>query len=129
MAEAQVFVRRTDLILDPVPVIAYYEEAVDYPIDYHGADCTRICLPVEAIDRGALGSATDPFVPPRLVSNFRSQWMDMMVNDEASRRIDLSFPDYMQRNGNADINNSLTKYGPDQATWPTDAKNRKSEND
>jgi hypothetical protein len=115
-----VFVKKADLILDPVPVLAYYPDAAALPIDYHGSDATMLCLPENSVDVST--------IPPRLISGFRND-MEEMVNDEAERRIEIPFPAYMQRNCNSDINASITKYGSDPSTWPTDAQQRKAEGD
>lgn len=117
----QVFVKKSDLITDPVPVLAFYNDTPTMALDTHGSDVTLLVLPPLAIDQSSL--------PPKLTSDFRSQNMPMMVNNEAARRINLSFPDYMQRNCNADINTSTTKYGADSSGWPPDAQDRKADND
>lgn len=116
-----VYVNRSDLINSPVPVVGYYEEALGLAIDFQGSACTMLFLPQEAIDKTTL--------PPTLTTDFRANWMVRMVDNEAQRRIALAFPDYMQRNTNADINTSSLKYGIDSSTWPADAQARKAEND
>jgi hypothetical protein len=131
MASMLVFVRRSDLINDPVRVMAFYDELSALPLDFMGAECTRLSLPQEAIIKPTYDVLNpDPTAMiPKLVSDFRVQYMRQMVLAEASRRINLAFPDYMQRNSNADINNSTMKYGAGYGTWPPDAQARKAEGD
>src|SRR5262245_14080761 len=117
----QVFVKRSDLPTEPVPVFAFYEDSPRVADDLHGPDMALLSLPVEKVDRSV--------TPPVLVSDFRLTKMPQMVNDQANRRIDVAFPDYMQRNANADINNSTVLYGTNVASWPQDAKDRKAEGD
>ena len=117
----QVFVRRGMLVEDPVLILAFYEDEPVIPVETHGPDTTVLNLPRPAID--------DSVTPPRLVTNFRALHMEQMVNEEASRRIELAFPDFMQRNTNADINTSTTNYGTNSSSWPIDAQARKAEND
>jgi hypothetical protein len=116
----QVFVPRAALVADQVPIIATYPDTPSLAVDFHGSAATMFSLPPEAIDPN--------FMPPQLVTNFRDNMLSM-CQAEAQRRINLVFPDYMQRNCNADINRSTTLYGADSSTWPTDAQSRKAEND
>src|SRR5262245_21110726 len=117
----QMFVRRSDLPTEPVPVFSIYEDDPQHAEDLHGSEFTLLNLPIDKLDRSV--------TPPVLVSDFRLTKMPQLVNDQANRLIYVAFPDYMQRNANADINSSTMLYGANPATWPQDAKDRKAEGD
>ena len=58
-----------------------------------------------------------------------TNWRDnaaIVANAEAFLRIERVFTSYAQRNANADMTNCITKYGADPATWPADARDRKT---
>jgi hypothetical protein len=116
-----VYVKKADLVTDPVPVIAFYpDETLGLKIDAYGSSCTMMYVPAEALKQAT--------VPPVLATNFRS-YMHSIVNVEANRRIKIPFPDFMQNNCASDINASIVAYGPDPEQWPADAQDRKIEND
>ena len=116
-----VYVNRSDLINDPVPVVGSYEESLGLAIDFHGSACTMLVLPPAAVDMTTF--------PPTLKTDFRANFMSSMVNAEASRRIAMAFSYDMQRNCNADMSTSTMNHGADSTTWPADALSRKAEND
>jgi hypothetical protein len=116
-----VYVKKEDLVNDPVPVVAYYpDNTVGLTIDVYGSICTMFRVPDTEIDLGTM--------PPRLKIGFRSA-MATIVNTEAARRITVPFPVFMQQNCNNDIGASTLKYGLDVDQWPIDAQERKNEND
>jgi hypothetical protein len=124
-AERQVFVKKAMLAgVDPVPIIAHYPKEPTRARDMHGAECTVFCVPTTAIDETGIRDG----VPPTLRSDWREA-MEEIVNTEASRRIEEVFPEYMQRNSNADVTASSLKYGTNVGTWPQDAQDRKAESD
>jgi hypothetical protein len=130
----QIFVDVADLATDPVPILCYYPDTPVQPKNTHGAGATVMTMPFTAIvlpppPTYSVEGLKNPSPPPLLVSTWRADNMPMIVNGEANRRIQLVFPDFMQRNANADINRSLTLYGPDSSTWPSDAQDRKAQND
>lgn len=122
---AQVYVQKSMLGLpDPILVLAHYIDPPPYqPRDLHGANGTVLILPLSM-----LANMTDPTNATVLDSHWRDQ-MASMVNGEATRRIEEAFPDYMQRNSNADINASTMAYGADPSVWPQDAQDRRMEGD
>jgi hypothetical protein len=139
----QVFVSKSALGLpDPIPVLGYY---VDTPVldrDLHGSGATVFSLPLSAVIAPSpmkpITGVTPPTTPaqptdtqfvPVLKASWRADNMPQMVNDEALRRIEESFPDYMQRNANAAINASTMQYGVDTTAWPQPDKDRKTAND
>lgn len=129
----QVYVSKSLLGLpDPIPVLGYYQDAPVLPRDLHGAGASVFSLPASAVIVPASRTSqpiSDTQFVPRLKASWRADNMTQMVQDEARRRILESFPDYMQRNCNADINTSTMTYGVDIANWPQDAKDRKIAND
>jgi hypothetical protein len=127
----QIFVSKTALAgTDPVPVIATYDDLPVRKIDLHGMGATVLTLPLAAVVPPPKPSGTVPAPPlPTLKPSFRGDYMPMMVNGEASRRITLVFPDYMQRNANNDASESILKYGNDSSTWPQDAQDRRAQGD
>ena len=60
-----------------------------------------------------------------LATNWRDNGV-VVANAEAFLRIERVFSSYAQRNNNADMSNCITKYGADPATWPADARDRKT---
>lgn len=123
---AQAFVIRNDLLIEdaqnPVRVVASYGNAMVLAIDFHGPSCTL------------LGVADDLVVYQRdnsrnvLASNWRDDYKPV-VNAEASRRINLVFPEYKQRNHTARVQDDITKYGADPASWPQQEQDFKIESD
>lgn len=130
----QVYVNKSALAgTDPIPVLGAYQDLPVLQMDLHGTGTTKLHLPTSAIVPGKPmpidPMSTDTPTMPTLKASFRSDNMSDMVNYEAVRRIDLVFPDYMQRNANGDINTSTMKYGADSSQWPQDAQDRKALND
>ena len=107
----QVFVWRSDLTLALVPVLATYPEFPIIPRDAHGADAAVLSLPSKAIE----SHPDDP--TSNLVGDWRIIHIVQVVNDEARRRIDELFTEYMQRNALWAVQHNITRYGHDPATW------------
>lgn len=112
----QVFVLRSDLALVTVPVIAIYPEFPIIPRETHGLHVAVLSLPSAAIE----------LVPDEntsvLVGDWRGLYVDQVVNDEARRRIDESFPEYMQRNALWAIQHNITRYGAAPGSWGVSAQ-------
>ena len=123
---AKAFVIRSDLLAEdasnPVRVFAAYPNSVMYPIDFHGAQCTLLTVADSLIANDKI-TFTNSLVPT---------WRDdykPVVNAEASRRIELVFPDFKQRNHTARVQEDITRYGPDTAAWPQQEQDFKVESD
>jgi hypothetical protein len=64
-----------------------------------------------------------------LVTGWRSSNAQQTVSYEATARINAVFPDFSQRNANAELNGYITTYGADTTTWPAYQQQRKTEID
>jgi hypothetical protein len=123
---AQAFVIRNDLLIEdannPVRVRAVYPVTANLPIEFAGVDCTSLILADNLIlnDRDNYRSV--------LVATWRDDYKPV-VNAEASRRINLVFPEYKQRNHTARVQDDITKYGADPAAWPQQEQDFKVESD
>jgi hypothetical protein len=126
------FVLRTELQAEdaehPVRVIASYSEDQVVPINTHGESCTRVTVPDSSVAR-----TTPPIVgmPPFghvLATGWRTDYMPI-INAEASRRIELVFPDFKQRNATAAVQEWITTYGTNTTTWPAQCQAFKTEAD
>lgn len=124
---SQIFVKKAALSgSDPILVIAMHPDEPVLPRKLYGDTLTPLTLPNSKL------TIPDPRQPDSTFYYLMEDWrqeMSLMAAGEANRRISEVFPDYMQRNANADVSNSLAKYGADTATWPQDAKDRKTESD
>lgn len=119
----QVFVSRntlTGLADENVHVIASYEDAVLIDPAVHGTGATIMIMPVDAVQMG---------VPMSLVQDWRTRFEVQIITGEANKRIIAAFPDYSQRNANAEINGYITSYGADSSAWPAGPQSRKAEID
>lgn len=117
----QVVVRRSDLSNQNPYVIASYDDTVIVDVTALGLDdqsATVLTVPASAVTYPERG-------PPMLASNWRDN-AAIVANAEAFLRIERVFSSYAQRNNNADMSNCITKYGADPATWPADARDRKT---
>ena len=107
----QVFVMRVDLALENPPVLAIYPE---FPIvlrELHGLQAAVLSLPFAAIQ-------TDPDTAQQvLVGDWRTVHVAEVCNNEARRRIDKSFAEWMQRNALWAIQHNITRYGANPTTW------------
>lgn len=123
----QVFVKKADLAADPVPVVAYHEDAPSKSRNEYGDECTVLALPNGAV---VMLSDPDPTIAPpvRLKSDWRNNAV-IICNGEAYRRILESFSEFMQRNATQSTSDSIMKYGADQAAWPQDANDRQASAD
>jgi len=123
---AQAFVIRNDLAAEtaqtPVRVFATYPNSTVVAIDAHGAQCTLLTVAENLIVPDRTGG------PSTLAANWRDNYLPI-VNGEAARRINIAFPEYKQRNYNAQYQIYITDYGSDTASWPTEAKDFKVEYD
>lgn len=123
---AQAFVIRNDLLIEdaqnPVRVRAVYPITANLPIDFAGSDCTSLVVADNLVlnDRDNFRTV--------LVATWRDDYKPV-VNAEASRRINLAFPEYKQRNFTAKYQDYITTYGADPAAWPQDALDFKVEYD
>lgn len=122
---AQAYVLRNDLVIEdaqnPVRVRSVYNDPT-LPIEYGGPDCTAIWVDTKYIhqDRAAFRTL--------LTSNWREDYKSVL-QQEASRRINLVFPEFKQRNYTAQYQSYITQYGADANVWPQDAKDFKGEYD
>jgi len=117
----QVVVRRNDLANPNPVVIATYNDDIFVDVTTLGLTddvATVLTVPASAISYPANQ-------PPTLASSWRDNGA-MITNAEAFRRIERAFTTYAQRNANADMIDCVTKYGADFATWPQDARERKT---
>jgi hypothetical protein len=107
----QVFVLRTDLSLTNPPVVASYPELPILDRNYHGSDIALLSLPQQAISLD----------PDRrqvlLISTWRTDFSAQVVNDEAQRRINESFTQFMQLNALAQVQNATNLFGWNTSTW------------
>jgi hypothetical protein len=119
----QVVVRRADLGEQQPVVLAHYPDGTNIRSTApYGDGVTTMTVPDTAIEK-------IEHVGNRLAANWRS-FANVVVNAEANRRVQISFPDYMQRNANQDLSNSITSYGADPSNnWPQDALDRKASAD
>lgn len=120
----QVFIKKGDLAkAGSVVVYGAYPDAQVVAADLHGADKQIMRVPDSSVRvENALmvmdqGWRTDPAGGA------------LVVDYEANRRINLSFPPDTQRAASALVNQYITTYGPDQATWPAAVKANKAEID
>ena len=124
----QVIVRRADLSSPNPPVIGSYADEVLVDVTAQGLtkqNATVLLVPATAIaytDRGPLMTGMGY---PILTSSWRDN-AAAIVNGEAFRRIERVFSSYAQRNANADMSNCIMKHGADPATWPAEARDRKT---
>jgi hypothetical protein len=119
----QVVVRRADLGEQQPVVLAHFPDATDIrSTQSYGDGVTVMTVPDTTLVKVEhIGNV--------LAANWRS-FPNIVVNAEANRRVQISFPDYMQRNANQDLVNSITSYGPDPSNnWPQDALDRKASAD
>ena len=121
----QIVVRRSDLA-NPTPIVlATYDDTVLVDVTGLGLDdqsatvLTVLPASITYQERG----------PPMLKSDWRNSSASACVNAEAFLRIERVFSSYAQRNNNADISKCITQYGADPATWPADARDRKTMGD
>lgn len=116
----QIVVRRSDLANPSPVVLAHYDDGAVVDAKALGVteDVVVLNVPSSALVHQERG-------PPTLASSWRTDNSGNLANAEAARRINLVFPDYAQRNASADLTDSIIKYGPDPATWPSDARDRK----
>jgi hypothetical protein len=62
-----------------------------------------------------------------LKSGWREPNKTQILSYEANRRIIAVFPDYSQRNANAELNGYITQYGTNTSTWPAYNQQRNAE--
>jgi hypothetical protein len=117
----QVVVRRNDLANPNPVVIATYND--DIFVDIAALGLTDDIATVLTVPASAISYPANQ--PPTLASSWRDNGQ-MTTNAEAFRRIERVFSSYAQRNANADMVDCVTKYGADSATWPQDARERKT---
>jgi hypothetical protein len=121
----QVIVRRADLGEQQPIVLAFFPDGTDIrSTQSYGDGVTTMTVPDNAVVP-APPESPGGYV---LAANWRS-FPNVVVNAEANRRVQLSFPDYMQRNANQDIASSITNHGADTSDWPQDALDRKASAD
>jgi hypothetical protein len=121
----QVIVRRADLGEQQPNVLAFFPDSTDIrSTQSYGDGITIMTVPDNAV------LPAPPGLPGGhvLAANWRS-FPNVVVNAEANRRVQISFPDYMQRNANQDQTKSITSHGADTSQWPQDALDRKASAD
>lgn len=139
----QVFVLRSDLLLDPattkVRVMAAYPDTPAKPIDFNGSQCTVLIVNDNQVDwfrpdvaggspPPPSGMGIAPTITQVLVPNWRNEYR-YVLNNEAFRRIQLVFPEFKQRNYTAKYQDNITQYGTDTSTWPSEQQTFKAEYD
>jgi hypothetical protein len=122
------FVVRSDLTTPDmaVRVYAWYDNAANIKIDQHGADKTMMLIGSAYIVKDMSGPGNFP------IQVLRSDWQTLMpdiIQFEGNRRIQIVFPDQLQRTANAEVSNNQSQYGTDTSQWPLDAQQRKTEYD
>jgi hypothetical protein len=122
----QVFVNKSNLTLDPVPVVASFDDLPWRDRTLMGSGCTVLSLPTTAVTK--VEDTVTKIATTVLATDWRSH-ADTICNMEAQRRILESFSEFMQRNATNALNDALIKYGSNTATWPQDAKDNKSASD
>jgi hypothetical protein len=123
---AQAFVIRADLLNEdaenPVRVRASYGNGMVLRFDFAGADCALLFLADNLLfddrDNGRV----------ILVQHWRDDYAPVL-SYEATRRIQLVFPDYKQRNYTAHYQDNITHFGADATKWPTQELTFKAEYD
>ena len=120
----QVFVRRSDLTLDSVPVIGTYDDSVRIDPAQHGGDMVVLSLPPNAVI-----SPTAEISMPMLVTGWREANKQQIISAQATKLIDDVFPEYSQRNSTAELTGYIATYGADSNKWPDAARKRKAEID
>jgi len=136
----QVFVRRADFTGQPDEVVyvqATYDDTTTVdPTSYDGNLITILSLPPGAvlITRATPPAEGDPpplpaDTRPKLSTTWRTDYATNVLTGEANRRITAAFPDYSQRNSNAELNGYITTYGADATVWPAYQISRKAEID
>jgi hypothetical protein len=120
----QVFIKRSDLTGaadEHANIMASYDDSVAVDPTWHGSDKTVMSVPPVVINyAGGL---------PSLFPDWRNNVGTQVLTGEANLRITAVFPDYSQRNANAEINGYITSYGADTTVWPAAAQSRKAEID
>jgi hypothetical protein len=107
----QVFVFRSDLSDTNPPVLAAFPDQPVFDRAYAGTDVALLSLPQNAMQVDQQSRQTT------LVSTWRTDNVDQIVNDEAYRRIWESFSDFMQRNAINQTQRAIIQFGSDQTTW------------
>jgi len=127
-----IFVRKSELPIEdashPVQVIASYSEEQNVMIHSHGEECTILTLPQSAVTQTTPPMAGMPALGQVLMTGWRTDYVPI-VNGEASRRIELVFPAFKQRNATAAIQEWITTYGTTVTTWPAQCQAFKTEAD
>jgi hypothetical protein len=119
----QVYVARSQLTQDPVPVVASFDDLPWRDRNLMGSSFTVLSLPTTAVAR--IEDPVTKIASTVLASDWRSN-ASMIVNMEAQRRILESFSEFMQRNATNSTNDSLLRYGPDKTSWPQSAKDNQA---
>jgi hypothetical protein len=120
----QIFVDKTTLTGagdEVVTVFGAYDDTATVASNAHGPNATVLTLPIDAI------VTTQP--PMTLVQDWRTTYNAQVLNGEANKRIVAVFPEYSQRNSNAELNNYITTYGANAGAWPAAQQSRKAEID
>lgn len=123
---AQTFVWRSDLAAEdqanPVRVAASYGNGVPVTIGFQGPQFTLLNVADNLIYEDRQNNRTI------LVAHWRDDFKPVL-NSEASRRINLVFPEYKQRNYTAHYQDNITTFGSDPSTWPANEQSFKAEYD
>jgi hypothetical protein len=126
----QIFVAKSDLssLATLVSVAGAYEDTPLPFIDrnFLGALYTPLAIPASGL---TTTPSTENLLTYQLVSDWRTSQLVAAITGESQRRIYECFSDFMQRNANSDVNRSITLYGANSASWPSDAQARKAEGD
>jgi hypothetical protein len=107
----QVFVYRSDLSETNPQVLAAFPDDPVFDRSYLGTDVAVLSLPQNAMQVDSQSRMTT------LVSTWRTDNVNQIVNDEAYRRIDESFTDFMQRNALNQTQRAIIQFGSDQTKW------------
>jgi hypothetical protein len=115
----QVFVRRSSLLAEPVPVMMYFEDSAAITPEMRRPELALLTLNGAAVQRTHRGNVLAP--------GWRESNRERVVHGEATRRILAALPDHSQRNRLAEFLRYVVAHGADAAKWPRPAQERKAE--
>src|ERR1700758_5365336 len=100
------------------PVTAIYDDTTVISLSAHPG-CVVFWFPdLSYIVRSGIILTLDP--------SWRNA-LNSVINQEAQRRILISFPEYVQRNATQDTQDNMRTYGLDSTQWPQSAQDQQTE--
>jgi hypothetical protein len=105
------------------PVVAIYDENASLPASAHTSSPDgTVPILMQGIDQQYISAGP----PMMLLQNWRDQF-DVVVDNEANRRINVAFPAEMQASASLLRQNDIISYGSDVTNWPPDQQNKNTE--